>query len=509
MKSEPNTFDVVHFNDTTFASLFIDENNIQKEVIINKNHYKYLYKYLNSDRIEGSEKTQTFVIEHDYISKSFLHDYSNYYSLCFNNKIRKKCKRVHFFSSDFDKAKFIKEIHKKDSKIINCNNYLGYIVTNDVPDVMIETAVLKTYKDSNKNYILKQYKINLFGRTLILNSLAFKQQDQIISACATSALWACFHKTSQLFQTKLPTPSEITLSAKNQYSHSGRIFPSIGLDHYQVGNVIESVGLVHELRNRKSINELKFFKAFISAYSALQIPILIGVQIGKKSDNYHLIALSGTESTYEHNNLNNKDLNLYSNDMSFIYAHDDRLGPFSKIKLVENRDKEIILEILTPDNLKWEYYVSSLIVPIYEKIRIKFEDIYGIVYKTNLFFKKKVETTMLWDIVLMESNEYKTQIFKYCSDEIKNKILFTSLPKYVWIVRAFVKDVTVFEMIFDTTDLARGFYCLLINIYDLNLLQILKDNIDKNDVTSYVKEEFGDQFFNLLNTVVATRTETV
>lgn len=502
MKSEPELFHVVPFNETTFPTLFIDEHNTRRETVLSKCHYKYLFKYLNSDRIEGSKKTQTFVIENDYISKSFLHDYSNYYSLCFNNKIRKKCKRVHFFNTDFDGDQFIQEIHKKDSEIINCSAYLGYIVVNNVPDVMIGTAILKTYASENKNYILRTYKVNLFGKTLTLDSLAFKQQDQIVSACATTALWACFHKTSQLFQTKLPTPSEITLSAKNQYKHSGRIFPNMGLDHYQIGNVIESVGLVHELRNRKSISELKFFKAFISAYSALQIPILLGVEIGKKSGNLHLIALSGIESAPEHSKLDRKKINLHSNDMSNIYAHDDRLGAFSKIKLIENRNKEIILEVVTADNVKWEYYVSSIIVPIYEKIRIKFEDIYGIVFKANLFFRKKVETVMLWDIVLMESNEYKTEIFKYGPDESKSKILFTPLPKYVWIVRAFVKDDTVFEMVFDTTDLARGFYCLLINIYDLSLYQFVKDNIDKDDVSAYLKEELGDSFFHLFKTEV-------
>lgn len=504
---EPKLFDVVPFNETTFPLLFVDEHNTKEESVLKKCHYKYLFKYLKSDRIEGSKKALTYVIENDYVSKSFLHDYSNYYSLCFNNKIRKKCRRVHFFNTHFDRGQFIQEIHKKDSSIINSSTYLGYIVLNDVPDVLIGTAILKTYKSDNKTYIVKSYNVNLFGKTLTIESLAFKQQDQIVSACATTALWACFHKTSQLFQTKLPTPSEITLSAKNQYKHTGRIFPNMGLDHYQIGNVIESVGLVHELRNRKSISELRFFKAFISAYAALQIPILLGVEIGNKSENLHLITLSGIESASEHNNLDRKEINLYSNDISYIYAHDDRLGPFSKIKLSENRKKEIILEILTPENIKWEYYVSSIIVPIYEKIRIKFEDIYGFVFKTNLFFRTKIETIMLWDIILMESNEYKTQIYNYGPVDIKSKILFTPLPKYVWIVRAFVKDDTVFEMIFDTTDLARGFYCLLINIYDKGLLNILKQNIEKDDVQKYLNEEFGSSFLELFKKVTQSDVE--
>lgn len=49
------------------------------EVITSKHHFIYLKNYLGC----AGMNAQTIVIEDDYISKDFLHDYASYYALCF------------------------------------------------------------------------------------------------------------------------------------------------------------------------------------------------------------------------------------------------------------------------------------------------------------------------------------------------------------------------------------------------------------------------------------------
>lgn len=54
---------------------------------------KYIKNYLLSSDI----KAETIVVEHNYIDKDYLIDYSNYYSRSFED-IKKFTDRIHFFS---------------------------------------------------------------------------------------------------------------------------------------------------------------------------------------------------------------------------------------------------------------------------------------------------------------------------------------------------------------------------------------------------------------------------
>jgi hypothetical protein len=239
-----------------------------------KRHYRYFLEYLGSNR--DGLNARTIVIENRYISKSYLIDYSSYYSTCFSDYGR-FCKRVHFFSCSFSKKKFSNSVGNLSSQSKQLwDAYLGYIVVKPLPSIPIGATVLKTYNhtSTNKRFFpsLKNYKINLFGKELHINSLAFQEQDSVVGACASSALWTAFHKTSDFFQTPLPSPSDITKSAKNLFDSSGRTFPNSGLDYYQIGNAIESVGLVSELRNSSKFTGMKdinYLKAFIYAYNKM------------------------------------------------------------------------------------------------------------------------------------------------------------------------------------------------------------------------------------------------
>ena len=71
------------------------------DVISLKNHFLYLKDYLASPDIDA----KSIVIEDNYVSKDFLHDYTSYYALCFE-PYPKICKRVHFFKNAFTKYAF-------------------------------------------------------------------------------------------------------------------------------------------------------------------------------------------------------------------------------------------------------------------------------------------------------------------------------------------------------------------------------------------------------------------
>jgi hypothetical protein len=72
---------------------------------------------------------------------------------------------------------------------------------------------LKTYpQEAGRSFpATRRFTANLFGISLdIPQTLPFQEQDSIVAACATSALWSVLQATAKEFQHALLTPIEIT-----------------------------------------------------------------------------------------------------------------------------------------------------------------------------------------------------------------------------------------------------------------------------------------------------------
>lgn len=485
-----------------------------QKVIDRKFHYRYLLDYLGEETPD-SLAAKTIIVENNYISRAYINDYSAYYSLCFSDNYKKKCKRVHFFNKEFSKEEFIAEIVKESSEIINDDTYLGYIVVKNLPSVVIGATLLKTYNNNSaRNYVTRDCDASLFGKTLSFKSLVFQEQDKVVSACATSSLWVAFYKTSVLFQTPLPSPSEITASAKNSYHFSGRIFPNKeGLDHFQIGNAIEKVGLVFELRNKDvnntnsvNVNNYKLVRSFIYAYSKMGLPVLLGIDIIDKGR--HLITVSGfkDEPVKVRRSRSSEEVNLKSEQIEFFYAHDDRIGPYSRLRILNEKPEKAIIEtswwIDTNGNNKYKARVASIIVPLYKKIRITFEDVLNEIRIFNLMFKEKLDKyTLEWDVYLTSSTEYKEEIISNndLDDSFKQSLVLTQLPKFIWISRLYVEDILIFELVFDSTDVAHGRFCLLMNCYDPGFLEVLNLERLNPKFKKKIKDELYPEYLDMFN----------
>jgi hypothetical protein len=462
-----------------------------------KFHYKFFLEYLSTG--EESLKAATILLEEDYISHGYIIDYAEYYSTCLTQYDR-TCRRVHFFSASFSKGDFEKMIYS-DELSENWESYLGYIIVKPLPDAPIGATVLKTYiRNDNNDRIytaLRPYTINIFGKELKIDSLAFMQQDSIVSACATAALWSSFHKVSNMFQTELPSPIEITKSAQSSFYDIGRILPSVGLDANQTCKAIDNIGLVTELRNSGKIGHSNKVKALIYAYLCMGLPVMLGITIAKRGK--HLITLTGYKNiqpTYTPK----PEISLWSDKIERFYAHDDGAGPFSRITFktedkqkTENQDTKHINEIEhnqkpiietawfdgEDSEKRLSAAIETIFIPIHSKVRITFEDIYAIIQNFDTLcyehYEKKIE--LVWDIRLMYSTELKKEVRKgiIYPSYFQTKILTTKLPKYIWKALAIAKNGPAIEFIFDATAINTAKdYCLITNILDSSFKEILK-----------------------------------
>jgi hypothetical protein len=332
----------------------------------------------------------------------------------------------------------------------------------------------------------KTYNVSLFGKHLSIKSIAFQEQDKIISACATTSLWTFFHAHQMMNIKNLPSPNVITKSA---YSYNekwnSREFPNYGLSIDMISKSLKEFGLAperfeFEIKNKDKEKDkdkeerFNLFKEYIYSYCSSEIPLILGVSIFDKIDDIekglHAVTIIGY--SIDDSTIKTKS-NKYSHRINKIYVHDDRYGPYLKIDLSKNKF-EVVLnnnsDVSYIENYKIEIYNPDvLILGLYHKIRIPY---IKIVEKCEAYIKTliafmsfendedikpliKFFENIEWDIKIKDSAILKSEIKKNKLLD-REKYLTKSLPKYVWSAVARNNKKTYFELIFDATDIEFG-----------------------------------------------------
>lgn len=442
-------------------------------------------------------ETKTIVVESDYTDKYYTEDYSEYYVRCFTTYAR-TCTRLHFFSNEFTKEDFSNLLQGDDSVISSKllkDSYQGFVVLKPLPQTIIGRTCLQTYSsdENRRNYsITRSYDVSLFGINLkIDNTLAFQEQDSVVAACATSALWSVFHGTGKLFQHQILSPARITKIATKHVPVSYRTFPhEEGLTSEMMAHAIRAVGLEPSLVRMPNYFWLK---NTLYAYLRAGIPIIFGIDLLKevttekgKSFNFfgkHAIAVTGyslddnadyVPSAEDNAKQGDFPINLRASKIDKIYCHDDGIGPFARMELdnaiVSCNDKPAVKGTIgtewkrTAENNKIVSVRARpdiLLIPLYHKIRIPFATIVDSVASFNAILGAFIETgaeELEWDIFLSNVNDFKRSVFD--SDRVnligREDILTSGAPKFVWRAIARKDNNILIELLFDATDLSQG-----------------------------------------------------
>lgn len=466
-------------------------------VVCSKNHFTYLRDYLESPEIDA----KTIVIEDEYISKDFLHDYASYYSLCFE-PYSKNCKRVHFFNNQFEREELVEKlIDRQNANEEFWEHYLGFIVVKPIPVTVIGFTVLKTYSSSTtfngRNFWgVRDYIIHFYGTEIKIKSLAFQEQDSVLAACATTAIWSMLNKAALDYHTILKSPSQITKDADNVSPDGSRLFPNKGLNLLQICQAIFNSGLVSEVKqpdftvfdqDSKPVAKLisnSYLKKILNAYSPIGIPIILVVSVPNGGNNgLHAIAVSGFKQTAPQLIPPQPEISWLSENIEKFYAHDDQWGPFARIDF--NGDIELQTPWTKSDSRKRPTHVTNIVVSVYPKIRISYEDIEVIVLGLDrilsFFFDDKTIADLVWDIKIDFSENFKKQIKQSSLDENEKLSRLTqSLPKYLWVASCYVDSHKVFDFTFDATDVKNGMIGEDFIYYPEDSKQVLIDYLEKN-----------------------------
>jgi hypothetical protein len=238
----PPPVNVVRYTSDAFKRILVEKTRSTSHILDTRSHCAYLEEYFQQ------VGAATIVVENSYIDRDFLEDYAAYYVRCFS-EYQHKCTRLHFFSMEFDESYFSDFLsgNVDETRLIDLrNSYIGFMVIKPLPETIFGRTCLKTYgPDGGRRWfpIVRPYRANLFGIELDVLSLAFQEQDSVVAACATSALWSMFHGTGITFQHAIPTPVEITKVSTASEAPISRVFPNEGLTASQMAHAIRSVGL--------------------------------------------------------------------------------------------------------------------------------------------------------------------------------------------------------------------------------------------------------------------------
>jgi hypothetical protein len=451
------------------------------EAIRAKSHPKYLDRYLNTLGVK------TIVAESHYVDRDYLEDFAAYYVRCFE-PYERSCARLHFFNQSFDDAAFKATLNlPADSAALQSfrNSYCGFIVIKPLPNTVFGRTCLRVYPNNTTRHFptARLFSANLFGIPLnIPETLPFQEQDSTVAACATSAIWSALQGTAKEFQHELLTPIEITRAATEFSPAETRMIPNRGgLSTDMMAEAIREVGL-EPLQLQIQDGDEATVRAALYAYLNARIPVIMGVALidtcvrGKpRLIGEHAVAVAGYNLAPKPIKTKIKAAFVQRADrIDKVYAHDDQLGPFARMAFdgvrvaFKEGGKTVSAESMSTTWLssdgthKVRALPRDLLIPLYHKIRIPYEDICQAVIEVDGLFKTlpatpelKVLRALEWDIHLTTVNDLKTSLQRGSSlrGRPRLKWLVRSMPRFVWRATAFDNARPVMDVLFDATDI--------------------------------------------------------
>ncbi|MBO2889747.1 MULTISPECIES: hypothetical protein [Pseudomonas] len=428
-------------------------------------------------------KAKTIVVETDYIDKDYLEDYAAYYDRCFRDYDR-RTHRLHFFDVDFSAEDFDACITATGglSEQALSDGYLGFVVVKPLPQSIIGRTCLRTYpSDSGRRHFpsLRTYEVHLFGLRLEVHSLAYQEQDTVVAACATSALWSCFQGTGKLFQHQIPPPVVITDWAaehmpENLALASARAFPNNGLTASQMAAAVRRLELepmVISTTDRHTLNGVAY--AFLKGKIPCVLAFALKEWDGEEQFSFmglHAVAITGFSLSEAPPLPQRKTgFQLRAERIDRLYAHDDQVGPFARMNWCAasmvgpvHPSDMTTLKTSWPGEVFADIQNRFVMIPLYHKIRIPYGEIHAAVLSLDALIEKfRVHQPNIprveWDIYLTNASDYKASArLEYPALGIPlADTLYKSLPRFMWRVTVRAEDKVEMDLLFDATGIAQ------------------------------------------------------
>ncbi|MCP3136821.1 hypothetical protein [Pyxidicoccus xibeiensis] len=303
-------------------------------------------RYLASFLSHPDCGAQSLVIESPYVDRHYLEEYLGYYA----TQLRppdSQTTRIHVFGCDLEETSFEtfqRRAASGEYKVVQQelgDSYRGFVVIRPLPASPVGRTIFRPYQSAGTDRVYgppsAPHRVHLGGLELTIEGIPFQQQDQGVGACATTALWSSLARVVRTDGGRAPTPLAITLAA-TQHNHEGRVLPAeAGLELDQMCAAIRDFGYSPFVL--KPAEEPELFLMAIQCYVRSGIPPILHVSDGTGAGG-HAIAVVGFRGHHPEEQVDDiirkvtPSHALISRGMSRLYVHDDRFGPYARMRWV-------------------------------------------------------------------------------------------------------------------------------------------------------------------------------
>lgn len=471
-------------------------------VIAQKPQLNFIADYLH---VQGC---QTMLIEEDYTERDYLDDYATYFAKC-HQGYRRKCRRLHFFRCTFTQVEYDGFLEGtlpdfasrlRAGEGTEAQAYLGFLVLKPLPRTFVGRTCLLPYprlpkpgggapSTETRHYPSVHEEIaHLGGMALSVLTLPYQEQDSVVSACATTALWCSLSQTGSLFRHTKPTPAQITRVATEHGQIQGRVLPNRGLELGQMCRAILTMGLEVESRKGSLVEDVR---GLIYGYLAFGLPVVLGLEeSGSNPPRRHAVTVCGYSLDGDSRvlpTLADYALPLTSDRITALYVHDDQNGPFTRLDLLGVNRLKRRYGARRPD-----YDLFAVVVPLYHKIRVRYETaVTAAAYVAAVIGSAPDTGSLVWNVRL----ELGTNVAAFAGSstglapDVRARLLQAPWPRFVWLASAEAGGRKILDVVIDATDLETAFIVNRLIFWDTSVATRMKSLLanaqDVKDIRQY------------------------
>ena len=283
----------------------------------------------------------------------------------------------------------------------------------------------------------------ILGVKLSCSGFPHSSQDEETISCAETTIWGLMEYFGNKYAEYRPAlPSEIISTLKNVSFE--RQLPTIGLTVNQISFALKEFGFGTRIYSKETYGAE--FSKIINYYIESGIPIVLGLE----TDNFgHAVVAIGrneepvkkvTLETFEYNDSEIKYID-YATLNERIIIQDDNHRPYLEVKI------DNIGEFYAKSDEMSGYEVKSVVVPLYPKIYLEAsiaKEIF-LKYLTMDTFGYKFENEFTFRMFLASSRSFKSHVSKMdgLESQLKQDILSTKMPKFIWCAEFYIKNKTI------------------------------------------------------------------
>ena len=406
-----------------------------KEYFLGDVSDEFISPFIESDiskLIDELKEELYCVIEYPYVDRVYRDSFYNYYASK-HYTYQRDCIRVSLFDGEIKNSDFLNKLKHKELN----EKYLGYFVLRPTINALFGRSIISPKAFEDNSYKICSCTTNslVYGVKLEVEGFPHSSQDGETIKCAETTIWALMEYFGNKYADYKPALPAKIHKAIERFSYQ-RQLPSNGLTMDQISFALKEFGFGTSIYSEEPYKKEIF--DIIDSYIESGIPIMVGLQSG---DVGHVIIAIGKkyEDRIDWNRIAKTKITLYGKDIEYYdtsrisakyVVQDDNLIPYRLISL-ENPGEHYS----DPDCSTYE--IDSVVIPLYPKIYLESvvakELVFQVIKDLNVGYD--FGTDFVFRFYLTSSRSFKNHVAMIddIDDFLKNNILITKMPKFIWV----------------------------------------------------------------------------